>query len=55
MGNVKENSIEEIFNNQKYRDLRKQHTSLNIIDKVCKNCDSWYPEEKNQDTGEIVE
>jgi radical SAM protein with 4Fe4S-binding SPASM domain len=55
MGDVKKNSIKEIFNNQKYKDLRKQHTSLNISDKVCKNCDSWYPEEKNQGTGEIIE
>jgi len=55
MGDVNKNSILEIFNNEKYKNLRKQHKTLNITDKVCKHCDSWYPEEKNQGTGEVIE
>ena len=55
MGDVTKNSLIEIFNNKKYKDLRNQHQTLNITDKVCSKCDSWYPEEKNQGTGEVVE
>ena len=55
MGDVKKNSLIEIFNNEKYQNLRKQHQTLNITDKVCSKCDSWYPEIKNQGTGEVVE
>lgn len=55
MGDVKKNTLIEIFNNEKYKNLRLQHKTLNITDKVCKNCDSWYPEEKNQATGEVIE
>jgi radical SAM protein with 4Fe4S-binding SPASM domain len=55
MGDLKKSTLIEIFNNEKYQDLRKQHTTLKICDKVCTNCDSWYPEERNQGTGEVVE
>jgi len=55
MGDVSKNSVLEVFNNEKYQNLRWQHKNLEITDKVCKNCDSWYPEEKNQGTGEVIE
>jgi len=55
MGDLKKSTLIDIFNNKKYQDLRKQHTTLNLCDQVCKNCDSWYPEEKNQGTGEVIE
>jgi len=55
MGDVNRDLIRDIFNNQKYQKLRIEHKNLHITDKVCKNCDSWYPEEKNQATGEVIE
>jgi len=55
MGDVNKNSLIEIFNNEKYQDLRRQHQTLNITDKVCIKCDSWYPEEKIQGIGEVIE
>lgn len=54
MGNANINSITEIWNSQKYENLRSQHCELKLTDPVCRNCDSWYPEIGNQGTGESV-
>jgi len=55
MGDVNNETIKDIWNNSIYKDLRRQHETLDIIDKVCKTCDSWYPEIGNQKTGETIE
>lgn len=55
MGDANINTIREIWHSQKYENLRNQHCTLEIIDAVCKNCDSWYPEIGRQGTGELVE
>jgi radical SAM protein with 4Fe4S-binding SPASM domain len=55
MGDVTKNTLQEIWHNDKYKDLREQHRTLNITDKVCSKCDSWYPEIGNQDTGKVIE
>jgi radical SAM protein with 4Fe4S-binding SPASM domain len=55
MGDLNKNTLKEIFNNQKYKNLREQHKNLQITDKICKGCDSWYPEIGNQGTGKVVE
>jgi len=53
MGDITKNTIKEVWKNEKYTDLRKQHLSLMITDPVCSKCDSWYPEIGIQGTGEI--
>lgn len=55
IGNVKTQSIKEIWENQEHKELRRQHIALQITDKVCKNCSSWYPEKGKQKTGEVIE
>ena len=55
MGDVTKNTIQEIWTNNKYKDLRSQHYDLQLHDPVCSNCDSWYPEIGNQDTGVVIE
>jgi len=55
MGDLNSHSLYEVWHSPKYQDLRRQHTSLSITDKVCAGCDSWYPLEGVQDTGEVVE
>ena len=55
MGDVKKNSIKEIWLNEKYKTLRKQHLTLKIADSICNNCDSWYPEVGKQGTGMVIE
>ena len=55
MGDVNKNSIKEIWHNQKYEDLRKQHLRLKLTDPICSKCDSWYPEIGNQATGKVIE
>ncbi len=52
-GSVEKESIKDIWNNDFYNDLRRQHSSLLITDEICKKCDSWYAEEGCQNTGEI--
>jgi radical SAM protein with 4Fe4S-binding SPASM domain len=54
LGDLNTQKIEELWNGQVYDGLRRQHTSLEITDEVCKNCDSWYPQVGMQGTGEIV-
>jgi radical SAM protein with 4Fe4S-binding SPASM domain len=55
IGDVKLNTIKEIWNDELYHRLRRQQITLMIEDEVCRNCDSWYAEIGNQGTGEIVE
>ena len=55
MGDVNTNSLKEIWHNEKYIELRRQHNKLKITDPVCSKCDSWYPEIGTQGTGEVVE
>jgi len=55
MGDVNSETISEIWHNNKYNNLRKQHHILDLNDPVCMNCDSWYPEMGNQGTGEVEE
>lgn len=54
IGDLNKNSISDIWTNQFYNNLRYQHKTLEITDKVCKNCDSWYPEIGKQGTGETI-
>lgn len=55
VGDLNDSSIKEIWNSKYYNDLRAQQISLRIVDEVCKNCDSWYPQEGVQKTGEVIE
>ena len=55
MGDVNTHTLREVWYSHKYQDLRRQHDSLCITDAVCSGCDSWYPLEGVQDTGEVVE
>ena len=55
MGDVTKNSLQDIWINRKYLELREQHLSQKIIDPVCSKCDSWYPEIGNQGTGDVIE
>lgn len=55
MGDVNSNTLREVWHSLKYSDLRQQHQNLCITDKVCSGCDSWYPLEGVQDTGQLVE
>lgn len=55
IGDMNTASIKEIWSSGYYKDLRNQQKSLNITDRVCKNCDSWYPEFGMQKTGDAVE
>lgn len=42
LGNVKENSIKEIWFSDKYMQIRKMHEAGEFVDDiVCKNCDHW--------------
>ena len=54
IGDLNHNSIHEIWHGKKYQKLRRQHKTLNIKDSVCASCDSWYPEEGIQGTGEVI-
>jgi hypothetical protein len=54
MGDLKSHTIKEVWNSTRYNDLRNQHKNLKFTDKVCKECDSWYPEIGKQDTGEVI-
>lgn len=55
IGDVNQNTISEIWFDGRYQNLRDQHISLKIVDSVCAACDSWYPEEGSQGTGEVIE
>ncbi|MGA1823501.1 MAG: radical SAM/SPASM domain-containing protein [bacterium] len=55
MGNVTEDTIHDIWHNERYDILRNEHVSLHFNDPVCKECDSWYPAIGTQGTGEIIE
>ena len=54
LGDLSQSSINEIWHSEIYDRLRRQHQTLNIQDSVCAKCDSWYPEEGIQGTGEVV-
>lgn len=55
MGDVNKSTIEKVWNNSLYENLRTQHQTLNMNDEVCKGCDCWYPEIGEQKTGESIE
>lgn len=55
MGDVTKNTLEEIWMNEKYVDLRNQHLTQQLTDPVCSKCDSWYPSIGEQGTGEVIE
>jgi radical SAM protein with 4Fe4S-binding SPASM domain len=55
MGNLNQKTIIDVFNNDNYCALRKQHLDSNITDELCKNCESWYAEESVQGTGLVFE
>lgn len=55
MGDLNDSNINDIWNSQRYQDLRRQHQALKINDEMCKHCDSWYPEIGVQGTGELEE
>lgn len=54
MGDVSKNTLKEIWMNEKYVDLRKQHFTQMLTDPVCSKCDSWYPEVGQQGTGMVI-
>lgn len=43
IGNVKVDSILDIWNSDFYNDIRQQHKFNCISDRVCKDCDMWRP------------
>ncbi len=55
MGDMRKNTLKEIWMNPKYVDLREQHLTQKLTDPVCSKCDSWYPEIGDQGTGEVIE
>jgi radical SAM protein with 4Fe4S-binding SPASM domain len=52
--NITQRAIKHIWNNNIYKDLRRQQKTLNITDLVCAACDSWYPKEGDQGTGKVM-
>lgn len=55
MGDVKTQSLMDIWHGDKYKALRRQQLSLQFDDSVCASCDCWYPEIGTQGTGETLE
>ncbi len=55
LGSLAETGIAELWASPAYEELRRQHRELDLSDPVCAACDSWYPEEGNQGTGQVVE
>ncbi len=55
LGDLNNNTIAKVFNNNKYDDLRNQNKLLKYKDEPCKSCDSWYAEEGIQGTGNVYE
>jgi len=55
MGDMRKNTLKEIWMSPKYVDLREQHLTQKLTDPVCSKCDSWYPEIGDQGTGEVIE
>lgn len=55
IGDITKVDIKQIWNNGVYQDLRQQQKTLMITDPVCASCDSWYPKEGEQGTGEVIE
>lgn len=55
LGDLKTQSIAEIWHGPELTSLRQQHQSLNITDPVCHSCDAWYPLAGVQNTGKVVE
>ena len=54
IGDLNKKSIHEIWHGKTYQELRRQHETLDLKDSVCASCDSWYPEEGIQGTGEVI-
>lgn len=55
IGDLRRQSIAQIWQGAAYADLRRQHRELDIVDPVCRHCDSWYPQEGIQGTGKVHE
>lgn len=53
LGDLNGSSIRDIWHSSVYEDLREQHRTLNFRDRVCAECDSWYPVVGSQMTGEV--
>ena len=53
------NSIEEVWKNTFYKDLRNQHLTCNFSNKFCKQCPDWkntsWPFDKNKSYADLVE
>jgi len=54
MGNLNFTTIKDLWKSTAYLELRKEHQSLEIRDQVCRDCDSWYPQQGEQLTGETI-
>lgn len=55
MGEVNTHSIADVWRSARYQNLRREHLGLTFNDPVCRGCDAWYPKERWQGTGELVE
>lgn len=53
LGDLNENTIDEIWNNAEFEKIRREQLSLEFTEEICKKCNSWYPEEGKQGTGYI--
>jgi hypothetical protein len=54
IGDLRRQSISDIWHGPTYAQLRAQHRSLDFQDPICRHCDSWYPVEGRQETGEVI-
>ena len=54
-----ENSINDVWKNKFYKDLRDQHITCNFTNKFCKQCPDWkntsWPFDKNKSYADLVE
>ena len=54
-----DNSIEDIWRNNFYKDLRDQHLKCEFSNKFCKQCPDWkntsWPFDKNKSYADLVE
>ena len=53
LGDLNESTINEIWKNAQFEEIRKEQLSLQFTDDICRECDSWYAEEGCQETGYV--